>query len=29
MLIFELVGVGFVALFLAALIGGSSDPVQE
>ncbi len=29
MLIVELIGAGFLTLFLAALVGGSSEPIQD
>jgi hypothetical protein len=29
MLVFEIVGAGFLTLFLAALVGGSNDPIHE
>ena len=29
MLAFQLIGAGFLTLFLAALVGGTSEPVQD
>lgn len=29
MLVFEIIGAGFVTLFLAALVGSGNDPIQE